>query len=356
MSQTQTLAHLAQAVLDGESLSAEQAMRLAELAAAEPWEAVFWAHRVRRKHFGNQVRFCSIVPGRLGACPEDCKWCAQSLAWSRPGKGGAAEAMPSKPRVAPRQEILDAAQAAWQNGAACIGIVNSGRRPSARDLAAVVDAAAAIQSDKACGGGVCASLGAITPDQARLLAQAGVRRYHHNLETSRAFFPSMVTTHRYEERLATLAAARSAGMSLCCGGIFGVGETWADRVELALTLRDEVGPEVVPLNFLHPIPGTPLEHASPLPPTEILAIIAVYRLLLPTADIKVAGGRSVNLRDLQSWIFHAGATSVMVGNYLTTPGREVPADRQMVQDLGLTLVKAFQPPPAERPVPQGRWG
>ena len=337
---TETLAHLGQLVLDGQALTADQAMRLAELAAAEPWEAVFWAHRVRRKHFGDQVRFCSIVAGRLGGCLEDCKWCAQSLAWSAKRQGRADRATLAKPRVAPRREILDAAVTAWRNETACIGIVNSGRRPSARDLAAVVEAAKAIRSDNP-SGGVCASLGALSGDQARQLAQAGIARYHHNLETSRRFFPSMVTTHGYDERLATLAAARAAGMSLCCGGIFGVGETWADRVDLALTLRDEVRPEVVPLNFLHPIPGTPLEHARPLPPTEILAIIAVYRLLLPTADVKVAGGRTVNLRDLQAWIFHAGATSLMVGNYLTTAGRDVAADRQMVQDLGLTVVREF---------------
>lgn len=187
------------------------------------------------------------------------------------------------------------------------------------------------------------SLGAISADQARQLAQAGIHRYHHNLETSRRFFPSMVTTHGYDERLETLAAARAVGMSLCSGGIFGIGETWADRVDLALLLRDQVRPDVVPLNFLHPIPGTPLEHARPMPPTEILAIIAVFRLLLPTADIKVAGGRCLNLRDLQSWIFHAGATSLMVGDYLTTPGRDAAADRQMVQDLGLKLVRQLGP-------------
>jgi biotin synthase len=340
---TGTLAQLAQLVLDSQSLTADQARRVADLAAAQPWEAVFWAHRVRRKHFGDQVRFCSIVPGRLGACPEDCKWCAQSLAWAAGRQGRAGGAKLAQPQVAPRRKILEAAAAAWKNQAACIGIVNSGRRPSPRDLAAVVEAAAAIRSDNPAGH-VCASLGALTDDQARQLAQAGVGRYHHNLETSRRFFSSMVTTHGYEERLATLAAARGAGMSVCCGGIFGVGETWADRVDLALTLRDQVRPDVVPLNFLHPIPGTPLEHAWPLPPTEALAIIAIYRLILPTADITVAGGRTVNLRDLQAWIFHAGATGMMIGDYLTTAGRDVAADLQMVQDLGLTVVREFRPP------------
>lgn len=344
---SQTFAPLGQAVLAGRPLTADQAHVLAELAAADPWEAITWAGRVRRQRFGNQVRFCSIVAGRLGACAEDCKWCAQSVAWSGADRQGAGT--PAKPRVAPRQEILAAARAAWEAGSACIGIVNSGRRPSAADLTAVAEAAGGILADAGCAGGVCASLGAISADQARQLAQAGVRRYHHNLETSRRFFPSTVTTHGYQERLDTLAAARSVGMSLCCGGIFGIGETWADRVELALVLRDQVRPEVVPLNFLHPIAGTPLEQAQPLPPMEILAIIAIYRLILPEADIKVAGGRQVNLRDLQSWIFEAGATSIMVGDYLTTSGRDVAEDRQMVADLGLTVVRDLARAPAGRP-------
>jgi len=344
VSTLKAIAQLGEAVLSGQLLNADQALRLADLAAADPWEAMAWAHRVRQGRFGNQVRFCSIIAGRLGACPEDCKWCAQSLAWTPSRRQTAKEAAPAKPRVAPRREILAAAHAARENSAACLGIVNSGRRPSAADLGAVAEAAGAILSDMSCPLGVCASLGEITADQARKLAGAGVRRYHHNLETSRRFFPSMVTTHGYDDRLATLAVARSAGMSLCCGGIFGLGETWADRVDLGLTLRDQVAPEVVPLNFLHPIPGTPLEHAQPLQPMEILAIVAIYRLILPAADIKVAGGREVNLRDLQSWVFHAGATSLMVGNYLTTPGRGAAADLQMVQDLGLTLVNDFSKP------------
>ena len=128
-------------------------------------------------------------------------------------------------------------------------------------------------------------------------------------------------------------------MSLCCGGIFGLGESWDDRVDLALTLRDEVHPDVVPLNFLHPIPGTPLEKARPLAPMEILTIIAVFRLVLPRVDLKVAGGREVNLRDMQSWIFHAGATSCLIGNYLTTQGRPAEEDLQMIADLGLAVVK-----------------
>jgi biotin synthase len=172
-------------------------------------------------------------------------------------------------------------------------------------------------------------------------------RYNHNLETSRDFFPKVVTSHSFEDRLGTLAAARGGGLRLCCGGIFGIGESWLDRVDLAVTLRDEVQPDVVPLNFLHPIPGTPLEGASPLPPLEILTIIALFRLAMPEVDLKIAGGREKNLRDLQSWVFYAGGTSTLLGNYLTTTGRPARADLQMVADAGLRIVKEL---PSGQPV------
>jgi len=182
-------------------------------------------------------------------------------------------------------------------------------------------------------------MGELTDSQARRLVAAGFRRYNHNLETSRRMYPQMVTSHTYEDRLRTIEVARCAGLRLCCGGLFGLGETWADRAELALALRDQVRPDVVPLNFLHPIPGTPLGGATPLKPLEILSIIAVFRLVMPTVDIKVAGGREHNLRDMQSWMFHAGATSCLIGNYLTTAGRPVGEDLRMIADLGLKIVR-----------------
>ena len=146
----------------------------------------------------------------------------------------------------------------------------------------------------------------------------------------------MVTTHSYDDRMATLRAARAAGMALCCGGIFGIGETWNDRIELAFTLRDEVKPDGIPLNFFDARPSTPLANAATLSPLECLHIIALFRFVLPTTNIKIAGGRRL-LRDLQSWAFHAGATSLMVGDYLTTTGRDLAMDLQMVTDLGLEL-------------------
>ena len=257
--------------------------------------------------------------------------------------------IPARPVTASPDELLRAAAQAADNGAACFGIVNSGRRPSPADLQTVAQTAAAITAKGRIPPG--ASVGELDSPAAEALFAAGVRRYNHNLETSRRFYAKVVSTHSYDDRLATLAAARQAGMSLCCGGIFGLGETWEDRVDLAMTLRDEVRPEAVPLNFLHPIPGTPLAGVQPLKPMECLHVIALFRLILPRADIKIAGGRCVNLRDLQSWMFHAGATSCLVGNYLTTLGRDVQADRQMIADLGLRLVGEFSPCPDDAPSP-----
>ena len=180
----------------------------------------------------------------------------------------------------------------------------------------------------------CASLGSLTPEAAAALRAAGLVRYHHNLETARSFFPSICTTHSYDSRLATLKTARAVGLQLCCGGIFGLGESWQQRIEMALELR-ELGVQSVPINFLNPVPGTRLGNRTPLPALEGLRVIALYRFLLPQADIKVAGGRAPCLGDLQSWAFYAGANSLMVGNYLTTPGRPVQDDLKMIRSLGL---------------------
>ena len=317
-------------------MSPDDLLVLASAARDCPYELLHWAGRVRTKRFGNAVVLCSIVPGRLGGCGEDCKWCAQA--------GRSAAGLAAK-RTA-LEEIVSAADRAKRNGAARLGIVNSGRGPSRRDLDEVVAAVKRIRAGQS-GLRVCASLGELTPEAASELARAGVTRYHHNLETSRGMYEQMVTTHTYDDRLATLAAARGAGLSICCGGLFGLGETWADRVELALTIRDTVRPDVVPLNFLHPIPGTPLENVLAIGPMEILTIVALFRLAMPQVDLKVAGGRESNLRDLQSWIFHAGATSMIVGGYLTTPSRSVAEDRGMLADLGLTVVGQL---PGKKPI------
>ena len=333
---------IAQRCIDAAPLSRSGAGALAQAATADPWELLHAAWRVRRHFFGRAVRMCSIVPGKLGGCAEDCKWCAQSA------RQGGSHAKQTRRTSVPA--IVAAAAQAHRQGASSFGIVNSGRRPTDRDLDDVIAAKAAIDADDECDVSICASLGELDAAGAARLAQAGITRYHHNLETSRRMFGRLVTTHSYDDRLATLRAAKDAGMRVCCGGLFGMGETWDDRIDLAMTIRDEVHADSVPLNFLNPAPGTPLEAAQPLSPMECLSIVAVFRLILPTADIKVAGGREVNLRDMQSWIFYAGATSCLTGDYLTTPGRGADKDHQMVADLGLELVtqlpRVGQPQPA----------
>ena len=323
---------MADEVVRGRELSRDQAHDLIRYAADDVEELIAAASQVRRRFFGAAVRMCSIVPGKLGGCGEDCAWCAQSHVADTAAGAGALRMSCSK--------ICAAAGRAVDGGAAGrFGIVNSGRRPTAADLDAVIDALGALADGAAGDLKLCASLGAIDAEQARRLAAAGVSRYHHNLETSRRMFEQMVTTHTYEDRLATLTAARDAGMGICCGGLFGLGETWADRVDLALTIRDEVAPDCVPLNFLQPIPGTAMADRPPLAPNECLAIIAIFRLVLPATDVKVAGGREFCLRDQQHRIFDAGATSCMTGGYLTTSGQDPQADLEMVRQAGFEVVQ-----------------
>jgi biotin synthase len=304
---------------------------LARLGEKHPWDLIHWAGEVRFANFGDKVAFCSIIPGKSGGCSEDCKWCAQSARdrqCAAPARKTAAD------------QVMDAAGiAARVNQAGCFCIVNSGRRPTQEDVGEVAQLSAAITASHSHEGlRASASLGELNDEQAQQLAAAGVARYNHNLESSRRFYGTVVSTHSYDQRLATLAAAKRAGMKLCCGGIFGMGETWEDRIDLALTLRDQVGPDIVPLNFLMPLAGTALQTRKPLEPLEILTIIAMFRLAMPRTDLKIAGGRN-NLRDMQSWIFHAGATSCLVGNYLTARGRDIDMDLQMVRDLGLQVVR-----------------
>lgn len=334
------IAQAGRQVLDGELLGRPALLAVAEQAKQDVHELLYWAHQVRRKFFGNRVAFCSIIAGKLGGCSEDCKWCAQSGVHAK-----AATAPPGleKAKRADFSEIQAAARDAARHGTGCFSIVNSGRSPSQRDLADVTTSLGQLRKDGLTSGGMClsASLGELTPEAARQLAAGGVTRYHHNLETSRRFYAQMVSTHTYDDRLRTLRIAREAGLEVCCGGLLGMGETWEDRVDLALTLRDEVGATISPLNFLHPVAGTPMQDAQPMEPMEILATIAVFRLAMPGTDLKIAGGRQVNLRELQSWMFYAGATSVLVGNYLTTIGRDVEQDIQLVKDLGMEVVSGF---------------
>lgn len=308
--------------LAGGKIDREQINVLLQHVGANFFDLLYWANRIREKFFGNKIKLCSIVPGRLGGCNQDCKFCAQSSRY----KTGF-----DRPRILSDEQILNAAKQARQNSVTNFGIVYSGRTISEKELARLEGLVKQISE---LGLNACASLGIITEEQARRLVQAGLFGYNHNLETSQRHFGSIVTTHNYSDRIRTIQIAQKAGLCLCTGGIFGIEETEDDRVELALELR-RLGVDTVPMNFLHPIDGTPLAKVKTLAPREILTIIALYRFILPQTNLKIAGGRVLNLRDLQSWIFYAGANGILSGNYLTTTGRAVKQDRQMLEDLGL---------------------
>jgi len=313
----------AEYVLNGGKLNRRQIGIVLEQSRTELFDLLYWANRIRERFFGNKIKLCCIIPGKLGGCEQDCKFCAQSARY----KTHLGEA-----RIVSDGEILEAAAQAKRNGVANFGIVYSGRTIPEGQFVRLEDLIKKIKSKF--GLSVCASVGMITQEQAQRLAQTGLSRYNHNLETSQRHFPNIVTTHTYADRVKTIKAAKQAGLGICAGGIFGIGENDDDRVNMALELRG-LGADMVPMNFLHPIEGTPLGEAQTLQPTEILRIIAIYRFILPQTHLKIAGGRVLNLRDLQSWMFYAGATSILSGNYLTTTGRAVAEDMQMLKDLGL---------------------
>jgi biotin synthase len=315
---------LARRVITGGEVTRDEARTLFALEGEPIHDLLYAAHKVRRHFHGDRVTFCSILPTKFGNCSEDCKFCAQS--------GYYETDITPHPMMEP-ETVKSACQSARDNGASAFGIVNSGRGPSKREWPKILNAIQAMKEvDGICH---CATLGRLDEEQARDLKAAGVRRINHNLETSKEFFPSIVKTHNWQERVDTVRLAQKVGLETCCGCIFGMGETIDDRVSLAFSLK-ELNPNVVPLNFLFPIAGTPLADTPRLRPMEILKIIAVMRLVLPHQDLKVAGGREKNLRDLQSWIFYAGATSGLIGNYLATYGRPNADDLRMIEDLELT--------------------
>lgn len=316
------LARIAENILDGSLIDRSEIEYLFSIDDSLP-DLLYRANQVRQKFFGNKIKICSIVPARLGGCNQDCKFCAQSARYSTAFK---------ETKTLTDEQILDAAREAKQKGVPNFGIVYSGKTISEKELARLEKLIARIGNE--IGINVCGGFGIIDYEQAARLKKAGLSRYNHNLETSRNHFQNIVTTHDYDTRIETVKAAKKAGLGLCTGGIFGIGETDADRIDMALELR-ELGVDMVPMNFLHPIPGTPLAGLATMQPKQILRLIALYRFILPTAGIKVAGGRVLNLRDMQSWIFYAGATSILSGNYLTTGGRAVEEDLRMIKDLGL---------------------
>jgi biotin synthase len=284
------------------------------------------ASGVRAARFGNAVRLCAITNAKSGRCAERCDFCTQSALFRTE--------IPTYPMKDART-IGDEARRAARAGAREFSIVTSGRSLGReRDIAVVVEAIRIIRAETDLE--VCASLGEIPIQVLERLRDAGLVRYHHNIETAPSFHPRIVHTHSYEDEVRVVGDARQVGLEVCCGGILGMGETREQRVEMAFAL-EQIRPECVPLNFLDPRPGTPLEHLDELTPLECLKIIAVFRLVMPGTHIFVCGGRERNLAGVQGEMFRSGATGTMVGDYLTTEGQSAGEDREMIVRAGFEV-------------------
>ena len=320
------LASAARAVLDERRpLAAPELAALAKLPDASVPALAALAHEVRVDRCGPVVEVEGILSARTGGCPEDCHFCSQSARFPTPVK-----AMPTLSV----EDVVAAAEETARLGASEFCIVAAVRGPDERLLERVLDATAAVRAST--GLNVAVSLGILTAEQARALADGGVHRYNHNLETARSFFSRVVTTHTWEERMETCLLVRQVGMELCCGAIVGMGETTEQRIELLEDLR-RVAPAEVPVNFLNPRPGTPLADRPLVEPLEAIRWIALFRLALPEVILRYAGGREVTLRDLQALGMTAGINALIVGNYLTTLGRSPDQDLRMLDDLRMPV-------------------
>ncbi len=307
---------------------------------ADPWALMNAADRVRRDRFGNRVHLCSIINAKEGGCPEDCGFCSQSKHFST-------HVQPSK--FTATADIVQASQRAAARGASALGLVTAtrGMEGGTKALDTVLEGVRAVRD--AGHTEAHASLGILDDAALDALVDAGLTELNHNLESGRRFFEKIVTTHTYEERIDTIRRAKAKGLRTCVGGIFGMGETPADRADLATTLR-ELDVDEVPLNFLVSIDGTALSGIDPLAPMEMLRVIAAYRLFLPRPNIFIAAGR-VHLGQLMPLMFTAGASGMMIGDFLTTPNRTVDDDLQMLADLGLEGLACGDARPELAPVP-----
>jgi biotin synthase len=315
--------HLEKKILSGSSISKEDALNIAKISGDDIFDLFISANKIRNHFRGNKVELCSIVNAKSGACPEDCSFCAQSVK-----SKAEIEVYP----LLKKELVIQKAKKAKQSGAKRFSIVTSGRKSSNRDLFAIADMISEIREK---GLLPCASLGLLREKELEILKSAGLGRYHHNLETSERFFPKICSTHSYTDKLKTVDAVKSIGLSMCSGGIFGLGETWQDRIDMAFLLKD-LYVDSVPINFLIPIKGTALEHRGLLHPFEALKILSLYRLILPQKEIRICGGRMQILTEFNSMVFFAGADSLLTGNYLTTSGRSYKDDLRLIELYGLT--------------------
>ncbi|MCP4449922.1 MAG: biotin synthase BioB [Planctomycetes bacterium] len=284
-------------------------------------ELIDQANAVRKAHIGSELQLCSILNAKSGLCSEDCKFCAQSARH---------HASVDVYDLKSADSMVQAATEAAKIGARRFGIVTSGNRLTPAEVETIAQAARRIVSELDLG--VCGSLGALDQDQLIQLKQAGMSRYHHNIETSRRFYPHIVSTHDYDERLNTVRSARAAGLQTCSGGIIGLGEDWADRVDMALTLKD-LDVDSVPINILTPIPGTPLESITRISAEDVIRTVCLFRLILKDKIIKLAAGRESVLGSDQIKGFEAGANGMIIGGYLTVKGDSADEDQALIQEI-----------------------
>ena len=302
--------------------------KLLELYNIDIDELINYASNITKENFGNQIEACSIISARTGKCGEDCKYCSQSA-----HNHASIECHP----LVDLDTVKKAAESARANGAVRFSLVTSGRRPSDEDFVRILEMVKVVNSVE--GLTCCASLGILTEEQMKQLAQTGCVRYHHNINTCRNYHPQICTTHTYEDRINTIKLARKYGLEVCCGVIIGMGETRENRVEMALELAD-INPESVPVNVLTPIEGTPFEnYFDKITEDEIVRTMCIFRIAVPQAQIRFAGGRSTRLsHENQERCLKAGVNGVIVGNYLTTAGVDVKEDKATFAKLGKVMV------------------
>ncbi|MDF2682131.1 MAG: biotin synthase BioB [Brevibacillus sp.] len=314
----------AKKALNKDMLTREEALSVLQADEDDLLPLMHAAFRVRRHFFGKKVKLNMILNAKSGLCPEDCGYCSQSIVSTAPV---------AKYTMLDKETLLAGAREAMNRRAGTYCIVASGRGPTEKELGQVIDAVKEIRETMPLK--ICACLGILSDEQASRLQSAGVHRYNHNLNTSRSHYGDITTTHSYDQRVETVDTVKRVGMSPCSGVIIGMGESDEEIVEMAYALR-ELDADSIPVNFLNAIQGTPLENYGRTPAIKALKVLALFRFLCPSKEIRVAGGREVNLRSMQPFALYA-ANSLFVGDYLTTPGQEITTDHQMIEDLGFEI-------------------
>ena len=316
--------------LKGQSISSDKALQLESFTHEELDYLFIGTDRIRDKFKGEDVKICSIVNAKSGRCVEDCSFCAQSSSFQTDAP---------ETELISVEEMVAAAKEAEAFGANEFSIVASGTKMDDRkELDKVIAAVRRIKAETKLE--TCCSLGLMELDDLKELKAAGLDRCHHNLETAASFFNKIVTTHTYEDEVKAVQNAKEAGLQVCVGGIFGMGETFAQRVELAFSIR-ELGTQSLPINFLKPIDGTGLDHLETIEYYDALKTIALLRLVLPKIDLFVCGGREEVMTDKQEQLFAAGANGILGGNYLTTKGQDPKRDIEMIRSLGLRPIASI---------------